>query len=104
MGKEDSFGNSLMANNTADDEIIVETVVKPTEIKVNSVEAMDIKIESFTIKKKENLKKKLRNIDRSNEFNAKDDGKQYVVILNTITYQILVDNIMKFSSQLNVKI
>ena len=65
---------------------------------------MDIKIESFTINRKENLKKKLRNIERINEFNTKDSGIQHVVLLNTITYQILVDNIMNFSNQLNVKI
>ena len=108
MIKEDSSCtfNELMSNEKLDEGIIiVETVVQPKEIeKVKSVSSMEIKIESFTINKKENLKKKLRNIERNNEFTAKDNGKQYVVLLNTITYQILVDNIMNFSNQLNVKI
>ena len=60
----------------------------------------DVRIKGFTLNIKEKLKEKLQNISSALHIEKLDGGRQYGVKLNTVSYQMIAQNMLTLGNQL----
>ena len=76
----------MMDNNNGGDQVLV-----------------NIKINSYTMDKASKLKFKLNNMELKANVSEKACHRQYTIKVNSVTYQILVENFINFGERLGVK-
>lgn len=64
---------------------------------------VNIKINSYTLDKANKIKFKLDNMEFKTQIEEKDCHRQYTIKVNSVLYQILVENFGKFGDRLGVK-
>ena len=88
-------------------------VIKTTTVQSESIDVTDdranviltnIKINPYSLNKLNQIKKKISNLDTKMVFDLKDCKKQYTIKVNSVTYQILVENLLDFAAHMAVKI
>ena len=64
-----------------------------SDLEDNQTEILNIKMVPYILNTKKLWKAKLRDLKRVLKIDRKDNGKQYVIVVNTVTYTILINSI-----------
>lgn len=67
---------------------------------LNKVMSFDLKIHPYTLNVKSKLKQKLEDLNRSMLVENNDSGRQYTLKTNSLTYQLITDNMLSFGQEL----
>ena len=67
-------------------------------------EVRNIKVSQYVLNDKEMCKNQLKKMDNSNDIECKDNGKQYLVALNTVTYFIISGSMAALGKQYGIEV
>ena len=68
------------------------------------IEDMELKVASYVLNEEASKKFKLDNLVSKYDIQLKDNGKQYVIVTNTVTYHIIMQNLIVIGQNLGLKV